>query len=114
MSTNAEFHNLQKYGVPLYGAGWVPYDHVRSKLKPEEDKKEEEEEEDQNGSQDEAVTDKSDEISSSSNDYYVVLTGGGGEGRSGIRNAVLLSHFDFTSNSLSDQPVREYNYVSVF
>ncbi|KAJ4709752.1 SEC12-like protein 2 [Melia azedarach] len=107
MSTNAEFHNLQKYGVPLYGAGWVPYDHVRSKLKPEEDKKEEEEEEDQNGSQDEAVTDKSDEISSSSNDYYVVLTGGGGEGRSGIRNAVLLSHFDFTSNSLSDQPVAE-------
>ncbi|KAJ4709731.1 SEC12-like protein 2 [Melia azedarach] len=104
MSTNAEFHNLQKYGVPLYGAGWVPYDHVRSKLKPEDKK---EEEEDQNGSEDEAVTDKSDEISSSSNDYYVVLTGGGGEGRSGIRNAVLLSHFDFTSNSLSDQPVAE-------
>ncbi|KAL3845802.1 hypothetical protein ACJIZ3_003205 [Penstemon smallii] len=35
----------------------------------------------------------------------VVLAGGSGEGRTGIPNAVLLSTFDFQSDSLSDQPV---------
>ncbi|KAG9158685.1 hypothetical protein Leryth_023115, partial [Lithospermum erythrorhizon] len=36
---------------------------------------------------------------------YVVLAGGGGEGRSGIPNALLVSEFDFASNSLADEPV---------
>lgn len=105
---NEGSHNLQKYGVPLYGAGWVPYDHViRSKHKPPEKQDDDDDkEEDQHGSKDEAVTDKSDDIRGN---YYVVLAGGGGAGNSGIRNAVLLSHFDFASNSLSDQPVSIYN-----
>lgn len=104
-SRNEESHNLQKYGVPLYGAGWVPYDQViRSTHKPPKQQDDDDKEEDQHGSKDEAVADKSDDIR---RNYYVVLAGGGGAGNSGIRNAVLLSHFDFASNSLSDQPVAE-------
>ncbi|KAJ0094123.1 hypothetical protein Patl1_15409 [Pistacia atlantica] len=93
-----ESHALQKYGVPFYGAAWVPYYQIRSKIESKEQKQE------QDGSEDEAPTaDKSDAISS--NHDYVVLVGGGGEGNSGIPNAVVLSRFDFASNSLSDQPV---------
>ncbi|XWS69333.1 hypothetical protein CRYUN_Cryun04dG0170200 [Craigia yunnanensis] len=89
--------DLQQYGVPFYGAGWVPYNHVRSKLTSQE-KIEEDNKEDKDPTQF-----KDDEISTSQN--YVVLAGGGGEGRSGIPNALVVSHVDFASNSLSDQPV---------
>ncbi|OMO60612.1 hypothetical protein CCACVL1_24007 [Corchorus capsularis] len=88
--------DLQKYGVPFYGAGWVPYNYIRSKLASKE--KNEEEEDDKGPTQSE-----DDEISASRN--YVVLAGGGGEGRSGIPNAFVVSHVDLASNSLSDQPV---------
>ncbi|PPS02697.1 hypothetical protein GOBAR_AA17963 [Gossypium barbadense] len=88
--------DLQKYGVPFYGAGWVPYNHIKSKLasqeKIEEDKKEEKD----------PTPSNDDEITTPLN--YVVLAGGGGEGRSGIPNAIVVSHVNFTSNSLSDQP----------
>lgn len=104
--------DLQKYGVPFYGAGWVPYNHIKSKLasqeKIEEDKKEEK---DPSPSND-------DEITTPLN--YVVLAGGGGEGRSGIPNAIVVSHVNFTSKSLSDQPVSRFrgfqfrNYWSIF
>ncbi|TXG54645.1 hypothetical protein EZV62_019901 [Acer yangbiense] len=100
-SDGSESHNLQKYGVPFYGAAWVPYSHVRSKLlSPEGINKDDNDSDggDRNGSKDEAS-------SAAACIYYVVLAGGGGEGRSGIPNAVVLSHFDFASNSLSDQPV---------
>lgn len=95
----AESQTLQKYGVPFYGAAWVPYNQVRSKLTSKQSK------EDQDESKDEAVDDKSEEINDAAAHNYVALAGGGGEGRSGIPNAVLLAHFDFSSNSLSDQPV---------
>ncbi|KAE8719273.1 SEC12-like protein 2 [Hibiscus syriacus] len=89
--------DLQKYGVPFYGAGWVPYNQVRSKLaskeKVEEDKKEEKD----------TTPSNADETATTLN--YVVLAGGGGEGRSGIPNAIVVSHVDLASNSLSDQPV---------
>ncbi|CAH1443278.1 unnamed protein product [Lactuca virosa] len=39
---------------------------------------------------------------------YVVFAGGGGEGRSGIPNALVISLFDSSSNSLSDQPVNKF------
>ncbi|KAJ0095004.1 hypothetical protein Patl1_15324 [Pistacia atlantica] len=92
-----ESNALQKYGVLFYGAAWVPYNRIRSKLQSKEQKHE------QDGSEDEAPTAyKSDAIST--NHYHVVLVGGGGEGNSGIANAVVLSCFDFASNSLSDQP----------
>ncbi|KAI9168943.1 hypothetical protein LWI28_004322 [Acer negundo] len=98
-SDSSESHNLQKYGVPFYGAAWVPYRHVRSKLLSSEGiNKDDNDSGDRNRSEDEAS-------STTTCNYYVVLAGGGGEGRSGIPNAVVLSHFDFTSNSLSDQPV---------
>ncbi|XVE92029.1 hypothetical protein REPUB_Repub01dG0062000 [Reevesia pubescens] len=88
--------DLQKYGVPFYGAGWVPYNHVRSKLKHEDH--EEDNKQDKDPTQSEGP-----EITTFPN--YVVLAGGGGEGRSGIPNAIVVSHVDIASNSLSDQPV---------
>ncbi|KAJ0096096.1 hypothetical protein Patl1_15369 [Pistacia atlantica] len=96
-----ESNALQKYGVLFYGAAWVPYNRIRSKLQSKEQKHE------QDGSEDEAPTAyKSDAIST--HHYYVVLVGGGGEGNSAIPNAVVLSCFDFASNSLSDQPVAKF------
>ncbi|GMI87648.1 SEC12P-like 2 protein [Hibiscus trionum] len=89
--------DLKKYGVPFYGAAWVSYNHIRSKLASkemvEEDKKEEK---DPTPSNDEETTTPLN---------YVLLAGGGGEGRSGIPNAIVVSHVDLASNSLSDQPV---------
>ncbi|XP_044504254.1 SEC12-like protein 2 isoform X2 [Mangifera indica] len=100
-----ESHALQKYGVPFYGAAWVPYKHIRSKLKLLEQILEQDE--GRNGSGDEAPTaDKFDTVSANHN--YVVLVGGGGEGKSGIPNAVVLSRFDFASNTLSNQPVAKF------
>ncbi|XP_022776415.1 SEC12-like protein 2 isoform X2 [Durio zibethinus] len=92
--------DLQKYGVPFYGSGWVPYNHVRSKVNSQE--KHEDDEEDNKEDEDPTQSEE-EEISTSLN--YVVLAGGGGEGRSGIPNAIVVSHVDFASNSLSDQPV---------
>ncbi|XP_021735541.1 SEC12-like protein 2 [Chenopodium quinoa] len=77
-----ELPNTQRYGVPLYGASWVPSHAIRS-------------------------TDSADPKSDDA-DYpseFLVLAGGGGEGRSGIPNAVLLSEFDFAADSLSPEPV---------
>ncbi|KAF9594929.1 hypothetical protein IFM89_035493 [Coptis chinensis] len=71
----------QKYGVPIYGAAWVPTNNIFDKQKPME-----------NDEQDS-------ELSSS----WLVFCGGGGEGRSGIPNSLLLAQFD--SNSLSPNPM---------
>ncbi|KAI3757387.1 hypothetical protein L6452_04924 [Arctium lappa] len=77
--------NCKKYGIPLYGASFVPQNALRSS-----DKEPQQEDEDSgNGSN------------------YVIFAGGGGEGRSGIPNALIISLFDSTSNSLSDQPVEK-------
>ncbi|KAJ8554509.1 hypothetical protein K7X08_025187 [Anisodus acutangulus] len=78
----ADSANSKNYGVPIYGAGWVPPSALRSAVEPQDD-----------------GGDKS------SPESYVVLAGGGGEGNSGIRNALLVAQFDFDSNVLSDQPV---------
>ncbi|GFQ08340.1 sec12-like protein 2, partial [Phtheirospermum japonicum] len=73
----------KKYGVPLYGAAWVPPAAARKEDSAAES-----------------------EIPVSHNlNRHVVLAGGGGEGHSGIQNAILLSAFDLDSNSLSDEPV---------
>lgn len=92
--------SLQKYGVPFYSAAWVPYKEVRSKLQPQDphhpdDKDEDSGKENPPPASQQEIADQ----------YYLVLAGGGGEGRSGIPNAIVLSHFDFASNSLSAQPV---------
>ncbi|PSR88333.1 SEC12-like protein [Actinidia chinensis var. chinensis] len=83
--------NCKKYGVPLYGASWVPPTATRSDPKPTPD------------GEDEPSGDES--PPSTPPIYHVVLAGGGGEGRSGIPNALLLVHFDFASSCLADQPV---------
>ncbi|XVE85415.1 hypothetical protein DITRI_Ditri17bG0089400 [Diplodiscus trichospermus] len=89
--------DLQKYGVPFYGAGWIPYNHVISKLTSQEKN-----EEDNKEGKDPTLS-KDNEITTSQN--YVALAGGGGEGHSGIPNAIIVTHVDFDANSLSDQPV---------
>ncbi|KAL6543817.1 hypothetical protein OROGR_010314 [Orobanche gracilis] len=72
----------KKYGVPLYGAAWVPAVAVK---------------------EDNAA--ESENLASYNESRHVVLAGGGGEGHSGIPNALLLSAFDSESTSLSDEPV---------
>ncbi|XP_057425041.1 SEC12-like protein 2 isoform X2 [Lotus japonicus] len=79
--------HLKKYGVPFYSVAWPPQ-HI---LKPRKT--------------DSTDTDHDSEPETPAAGNYIVLAGGGGEGSSGIPNAVLLAHFDFASNSLSDQPV---------
>ncbi|XP_022878503.1 SEC12-like protein 2 [Olea europaea var. sylvestris] len=85
---NNDASNCKKYGIPLYGAAWVP-PAAASTIK--------------SGS--ESTPEETEPAASSSSNYHIVLAGGGGEGRSGIPNALLVSTFDFSSNSLSDQPV---------
>ncbi|KAF5751841.1 putative Prolactin regulatory element-binding protein [Tripterygium wilfordii] len=90
---------LQKYGVPFFGAAFVPYKEVRSKLSNLQ-------EDHRDSSTDEISDDKSAAVSGTSDHgNYVVLAGGGGEGHSGIPNSIILARFDFDSNSLSAQPV---------
>ncbi|KAJ6768776.1 PROLACTIN REGULATORY ELEMENT BINDING PROTEIN [Salix koriyanagi] len=93
---------LQRYGVPLYSAAWLP---PQSRQEDHDSSKQQEQEQDK-------VREEIPHASASSYEYYVVLAGGGGEGRSGIPNAVLLSRFDFSSNSLSPQPVAKLNLGS--
>lgn len=75
--------NSKSYGVPLYGASWLPLSLSRSKSQDDSD----------------------DSPPSIDTTRHVVLSGGGGEGKSGIPNAILVSQFYADSNSLSDQPV---------
>ncbi|KAL9234323.1 hypothetical protein vseg_009206 [Gypsophila vaccaria] len=75
----AESRNFQRYGVPLYGASFVPRAAVTST--------------------------SDDDTPPSTSPEYLVLSGGGGEGNSGIPNALLLTEFDRTVNSLSDEPL---------
>ncbi|CAN1139617.1 SEC12-like protein 2 [Linum perenne] len=83
---NSESSAMQKYGIPFYSAAWVPYKELKSRIQ----------------AKDRAQSDEADRDASA---YYVVLAGGGGEGRSGIANAVIVAHFDFSSGSLSPEPV---------
>ncbi|KAG5596628.1 hypothetical protein H5410_037860 [Solanum commersonii] len=85
----ADSANSKNYGVPIYGAGWVPPSTLRSAVEPSADDEK----------------DDGDKSSSSETGNYVVLAGGGGEGNSGIRNALIVAQFDFDSNVLSDEPV---------
>ncbi|KAJ6431715.1 hypothetical protein OIU84_019070 [Salix udensis] len=99
-SREADSQSLQKYGVPLYSAAWLPYKELRSNLPSHDDYVDSSKQQEQQ-QQEEEIPDPS----ASSHEYYVILAGGGGEGSSGIPNAVLLSCFDFSSNSLSSEPV---------
>ncbi|KAL8142059.1 hypothetical protein V2J09_015091 [Rumex salicifolius] len=84
--------NSQKYGVPIYGSSWVPDGVLRS------------------GSDDKKPSDDGEAPASAESEAqrYILLAGGGGEGRSGIPNALLLAHFDYASNSLSDDLVMRH------
>ncbi|CAH9054559.1 unnamed protein product [Cuscuta epithymum] len=88
----ADGEQLKKYGVPIYGAAWVPSGAITyaPEPKPEED------------GDSMAPADK---LPSLAADNYIVLAGGGGEGRSGVPNAILLVQFNPDSHILSNQPV---------
>nr|DAD32070.1 TPA_asm: hypothetical protein HUJ06_010921 [Nelumbo nucifera] len=92
----------QKYGVPLYGAAWVP---VKEALK--QNPKEEPEQDSDKVTTDEGSSPPPSVDTTSKG--YLVCAGGGGEGHSGIPNALLLLDFDFASNSLSQIPVTKLN-----
>uniref|UniRef100_A0A251T4Q3 Putative WD40/YVTN repeat-like-containing domain-containing protein n=1 Tax=Helianthus annuus TaxID=4232 RepID=A0A251T4Q3_HELAN len=84
-SKEAFLLNCKKYGVPLYGASFVPHNALKS-----------------------SGTDaKKEDEDSGNRPNYVIFAGGGGEGRSGIPNSLVISLFDSASNSLSDQPVEK-------
>lgn len=87
------------YGFPIYCAGWVPFSHIStSSASPEQ----ESEGDDKGDSSSANAADTSD----ASDKLLVVVGGGGGEGRSGVPNALVVSGFEFSSRSLSDQPVQ--------
>ncbi|CAN1139623.1 SEC12-like protein 2 [Linum perenne] len=90
---NSESSAMQKYGIPFYSAAWVPYKELKSRIQAKD-----------RAQSDEGNEDSTKEYRDASA-YYVVLAGGGGEGRSGIANAVIVAHFDFSSGSLSPEPV---------
>ncbi|KAL5726726.1 hypothetical protein ACHQM5_009740 [Ranunculus cassubicifolius] len=71
VKSNSEL--CQKYGVPIYGAAWVPTKNLS--LSPSDDQQD--------------------------SNSWLVFCGGGGEGSSGIPNCVSLIQFDSNSNSLS-------------
>ncbi|CAN1139616.1 SEC12-like protein 2 [Linum perenne] len=91
---NSESSAMQKYGIPFYSAAWVPYKELKSRIQAKD-----------RAQSDEGNEDSTKESDAAATPYYVVLAGGGGEGRSGIANAVIVAHFDFSSGSLSPEPV---------
>ncbi|KAG5531185.1 hypothetical protein RHGRI_025968 [Rhododendron griersonianum] len=88
--------NCKKYGVPLYGASWVPPTAIRSDPNPTPPPPPPEQGDESSGDGSPPISD---------DNSLVLLAGGGGVGCNGISNALLLARFDFTSNSLSDYPV---------
>ena len=83
-----QLSNTQTYGFPIYAADWIPEETVRSKIDKDQDNSED-----------------GDESSSSTSRSCIVLAGGGGEGRSGIKNVILICRVDLDTKSLSEQPV---------
>lgn len=90
VKTTDDKNNCKNYGVPLYGAGWVPSCALGSVT-------------------DSAKSEEGDDSTSlppaSSVANHIFLAGGGGKGRSGIPNALLISKYDPESDNLSDEPV---------
>ncbi|XP_058092691.1 SEC12-like protein 2 [Magnolia sinica] len=94
----------KKYGLPLYCASWIPLNQIQQLLHQQSEKGEKEEEEKK-----ESKINEQQSSSSKIQHYndYLVLGGGGGEGRSGLSNALLLTRFDVSSASLSEEPVNK-------
>ncbi|CAN6477696.1 unnamed protein product [Victoria cruziana] len=86
----------QKYGKPIFSASWVPFHAIDFKEEKEEGGSEQKEEREE------------DRAACPPSLGYLVLSGGGGDSRTGVKNSIFLSKFDFSSNSLSP-PVDEFH-----
>lgn len=89
--SSGDIQNCKKYGVPLYGAAWVPSGALGSIPNSS-----------RSGDDDSTSLPPSNIIGN-----HVLLAGGGGEGSSGIPNTLLISKYDSESNYLSDEPVSD-------
>lgn len=121
--TGSDPPNCQKYGVPLYGASWVPLNAIGSADAKSGDTESENAKSGDTNSDDARLENvksgdkKSEDVKSGDGEgsssapppsnqlHYLVFAGGGGEGRCGIPNEILLAEFDFSADSLSDHPV---------
>ncbi|XP_020104476.1 SEC12-like protein 2 [Ananas comosus] len=86
------------YGFPIYCAAWVPLSQISAAAAADDDHDNDKRGEGGGGGDPSLPRHKGDRL-------LVTLGGGGGEGRSGVPNALVVSHFDLRSRSLSDQPV---------
>nr|CAD1838109.1 unnamed protein product [Ananas comosus var. bracteatus] len=89
------------YGFPIYCAAWVPLSQISAAAAAaaaDDDHDDDKRGEGGGGGDPSLPRHKGDRL-------LVTLGGGGGEGRSGVPNALVVSHFDLPSRSLSDQPV---------
>ncbi|XP_031492334.1 SEC12-like protein 2 [Nymphaea colorata] len=86
----------QKYGKPIFSASWVPFHAIDFKEAKEEGGSEQKEEK------------EGGHAVSPPPLGYLILSGGGGDSRTGVKNSIFLSKFDFSSNSLSP-PVDEFH-----
>ncbi|KAF3796541.1 SEC12-like protein 2 [Nymphaea thermarum] len=97
----------QKYGKPIFSASWVPFHAIDFKEEKEEGGSEEKEEKEEGGSE-EKEEKEGGHAASPPPLGYLILSGGGGDSRTGVKNSIFLSKFDFSSNSLSP-PVDEFH-----
>lgn len=94
------------YGFPIYCAAWVPLSQISAAAADDDEHDNDKRGEGGGGGDPSLPRHKGDRL-------LVTLGGGGGEGRSGVPNALVVSHFDLPSRSLSDQPVEALLLVYV-
>ncbi|KAH9294500.1 hypothetical protein KI387_040296, partial [Taxus chinensis] len=73
---------LKRYRFPLFSASWLKYDKFKSR-----------EEEDRENNNNEKKR---------SDGKFIIMSGGGGEGRTGVDNGLILAHYDFQTEELSE------------
>ncbi|KAH9327111.1 hypothetical protein KI387_007289, partial [Taxus chinensis] len=73
---------VKRYRFPLFSASWLKYCKCKSR-----------EEDDQENNNNEKKR---------SDGKYIIMSGGGGEGRTGVDNGLILAHYNFQADELSE------------